>query len=87
MGGPILLLMIGCELNLRPVRTQGGGSKTNSTCVLFVARNGIRMQANARPARSIPSSKTPPRCRFYLLIVNARKLKPRPVRTRRRESS
>ena len=36
-----------------PAGTDGGGRgrKTNSTCVLFVARSGIRMQANARPAR------------------------------------
>ena len=42
------------EMNQRPVRARGGGRQANSTCVLFAARNGIRMQANARPARPIP---------------------------------
>jgi len=33
----------------------GGGRQTNSTCVLFVAQSGIRLPANVRPARPIPS--------------------------------
>jgi hypothetical protein len=34
-----------------PYGTRGGGPQTNSTWVLLVARSGIRLQANVRPAR------------------------------------
>jgi hypothetical protein len=50
-GGLFVLIATRWKLNPRPVRTQGGGRQTNSSCVLFVARSGICLQANVRPAR------------------------------------
>jgi hypothetical protein len=48
-------LFVGLRLHGNCIRVRygrgGGGRKTNSTCVLFVARSGICLQAIAKPAR------------------------------------